>query len=209
MSRMDRRKLRTRRQLMDALLSLMFTRDYDAITVQDITDTADLGRATFYLHYKDKHELLMSTMQMLMNDLIEHVEAEKSKLDDDTGMNIGLYFKYIQKNSAVYKAVLSENGMKYIAHQQLSYISEMVETILCEDVKKNDGIVPVPIVARFISGAIFSLILWWLEKDMPYTPEYMEQAIDQLINPGMCLNYGMPIEEFALTFDGDALKVTS
>lgn len=206
MTRMDRRKIRTRRQLMDALLKLMLTQDYETITVQDITDCADLGRATFYLHYKDKQELLVNTMQMMMDDLATHVEAERTAIaqitEDKLSAHISLYFAYIQQNSAVYKAILGENGMRYIAHQQLSYISTIVENILRTEQKeeKAEGIVPLHLIARFMAGAVFSLILWWLEHDMPHTPEYMGEVFDQLMNPGMCLNYGMPVEEFVETF---------
>lgn len=56
---LDRRVRRTRRALQDSLTSLILEKGYDAVTVEDITDRADLGRTTFYLHYKDKEELLI------------------------------------------------------------------------------------------------------------------------------------------------------
>lgn len=49
---LDRRVRRTRRALQDSLTSLILEKGYDAVTVEDITDRADLGRTTFYLHYK-------------------------------------------------------------------------------------------------------------------------------------------------------------
>ena len=54
----DRRVRRTRRALHDALLTLMTEKSYDAVTVQDIIDRADVGRSTFYSHFTDKRYLL-------------------------------------------------------------------------------------------------------------------------------------------------------
>ena len=51
---MDRRVRRTRRQMRDALLALVMENGYESVTIQQITDKADLSRATFYLHYKEK-----------------------------------------------------------------------------------------------------------------------------------------------------------
>ena len=56
----DPRILRSRRMLMDALLALLRDREFDDISVQDIADEATLNRATFYLHYPDKHALLLA-----------------------------------------------------------------------------------------------------------------------------------------------------
>src|SRR6202012_5392571 len=57
---MDRRVRRTRDLLHRALLDLIAEKGYPHITVQDILDRADVGRSTFYTHYRDKEDLLRS-----------------------------------------------------------------------------------------------------------------------------------------------------
>ncbi|MEZ4667133.1 MAG: helix-turn-helix domain-containing protein [Anaerolineae bacterium] len=60
--RPDRRRARTRKLMRDSLIALILEKGYDAVTVQDITDRENLGRATFYLHYKNgKERLLMQS----------------------------------------------------------------------------------------------------------------------------------------------------
>ncbi len=56
----DRRVARTRQLLRDALVSLILERGYDEVTVQDVLDRANLGRSTFYAHYRNKDDLLFS-----------------------------------------------------------------------------------------------------------------------------------------------------
>ena len=56
MTKTDRRVQRTRELLQKALIALISERRYDAITIQDIVDRANVGRTTFYLHYSSKDE---------------------------------------------------------------------------------------------------------------------------------------------------------
>ena len=70
----DRRVQRTRQLLEQALLALLEEQDYESITVQQITDRANLGRATFYLHYRDKEQLLLTTLQKLQEDLARRLK---------------------------------------------------------------------------------------------------------------------------------------
>jgi AcrR family transcriptional regulator len=66
---MDRRAARTRRALHGALISLILRKGYDAITVQEIIDEADVGRATFYAHYRGKEDLLRGGFEELRAEL--------------------------------------------------------------------------------------------------------------------------------------------
>src|SRR5512141_2904590 len=65
--KIDRRVQRTQQLLREALVALILEKGYDAITVQDILDLANMGRSTFYAHYRDKEDLLLSGFQMLFN----------------------------------------------------------------------------------------------------------------------------------------------
>lgn len=66
-TRPDRRRARTRKMLSDALMGLILERGYDAITIQDITDKANLSRATFYLHFGDKQDLYLCSLERVMH----------------------------------------------------------------------------------------------------------------------------------------------
>src|SRR5258708_26087779 len=60
MTKTDKRVERTRKLLQTALIDLIGERGYDAITIQDMVDRANVGRTTFYLHYTSKDDLFMS-----------------------------------------------------------------------------------------------------------------------------------------------------
>jgi AcrR family transcriptional regulator len=67
----DPRILRSRRMLMNSLVRLLKTKEFDDISVQEIADDATLNRATFYLHYPDKNALLQAMTEVRFRDLIE------------------------------------------------------------------------------------------------------------------------------------------
>ena len=76
---MDRRIQRTRQLLHEALIELIQEKGYEAVTVQDILDRANLGRSTFYLHYRDKEELLLSGFERLRDEFEAHQLAATPK----------------------------------------------------------------------------------------------------------------------------------
>ena len=82
LKRLDPRVVRTRQMLRDALVSLIAEKGFDALTVQDIADRATLNRATFYLHYQDKHELLINSLR----DAIDNKCARSSSVSCEPRM---------------------------------------------------------------------------------------------------------------------------
>ncbi|MET8797750.1 TetR/AcrR family transcriptional regulator [Nocardia sp. NPDC004568] len=71
----DRRVRKTRHALHRALIELMMERPYDRITVSDVITRADVGRSTFYAHYRDKDDLLVVSCA-------EHLRAEITRSPD-------------------------------------------------------------------------------------------------------------------------------
>jgi AcrR family transcriptional regulator len=185
--KLDRRVQRTRRLLHEALMALILESGFDSITVQDITDRADLSRATFYLHYKDKEELLINSLEAMFDALT----ATILPLSPETFLVSGrppslLAFEHVQENRHLYKALLGERGVAYVMSRILQYLSttmeEQIERILPEGTQPS---VPVSLLARHLAGSLFSLIIWWLENDLPESPERMAQTFHQMAIPGV------------------------
>src|ERR1700736_2924895 len=75
----DPRVVRTRQMLREALVASILEQGCDATNIQDITDRAGLRRATFYLHYTDKEDLLLSIMRDMLDELMQKMEAQSPR----------------------------------------------------------------------------------------------------------------------------------
>ncbi len=107
----DRRVRRTRRLLRDALVSLVLERGYAGITVEDITDRADLGRATFYSHYTDKDDLLGQVVSDLADDLQERLgPLIPASSIGFTGKPVLEMFRHAAEERDVYRVILRGEG---------------------------------------------------------------------------------------------------
>ena len=173
---LDRRIQRTRQLLQDALISLILEIGYDSVRVQDITDRANLGRATFYLHYRDKEELLVKSLQAVCDDLAEQAQNREKK----TPMGL-VAFQHAEENRDLYRAILGAKGTSAITRQIKDYVikdalAKRRQLIFPEP----SGKVPTEIYANFLVGALMGLIDWWLENDMPHSAEYMANVFHQM-----------------------------
>lgn len=200
---MDRRIRRTRRRLRQALIDLIVAKGYSNITIQEITDKADLSRATFYLHYKGgKDELLADSLETLFE---EFVSTLKQPLFDEQWIASDpspttLAFQHVAEHAELYKALLlGDRGVTYVIYREIQYTANIIETQLRRLLHDNGldaEAVPVVIAAQQMAGALFSLILWWLEHDMPHPAEQMGQMYHQMAVPGVLstlgLDYGVP-----------------
>ena len=169
----DRRFRRTKHLLADALIALTLEKGYEAVTIRDITERADIGYATFFRHYHDKDELLKDVLDVVLTELISMFSAKQSDLDP---IMVGvLLFRYVQERSEVIRVLLR-------SHALLEHVVEVAaQNVLDEHTPLPDSLVPPEIAAYHIVTASISLIRWWLTHDMPYPPERMGVLYHELI----------------------------
>ncbi len=171
----DRRVVRTRGLLREALMSLILEHGYDAVTVQDITDRANLGRATFYLHYRDKEELLYKSLEETYDGLVKNSESLLN-----TNYPAGLAsFQHAAENKDLYRVMIGSQAAAAITRRIREYMVSVVKRRIASNYGETLDI-PVDIVAHHVVGSILALLTWWLENDLPYSAEYMANVCQQL-----------------------------
>jgi AcrR family transcriptional regulator len=190
---MDRRVRRTRRNMRNAIIELVLERGYDTITIQDITDRADVSRATFYLHYKDKDELLTDSLDRIFKEFIETLDSPLDGLDmAGIVLQAGkVAFQYVADNHVLYRSLLlSEYGVPYAIYNEIRYIAKAIhkqfETLHTQGHVGNlQDDLALELAANHAAGALFSLIIWWLENDMPQQPDAMAQRFHDMVMAGI------------------------
>jgi len=172
----DRRSQRTRQALGNAFVELMMENGYDAISIKDIIDRANVGRSTFYSHYADKEELFVSQLDHLMELLSSHVPQEHSE-GNPFFPSLGL-FQHIQEQRKLYKILTWGSGIDVLTRHLQNLLSEKIEERLSASGQKYD--VPIPIIAIYLSGSFLSMVRWWLDNKMTYSPKQMDEMFQKL-----------------------------
>ena len=170
----DRRILRTRKLLWEALAALIQEKDYAEITIQDIADRANVNRVTFYLHYRDKQDLLEKSVELIFDDLASRIQpltGEAFRLDiPPEGMT--QVYQFIAENAKFYRIILGENGIPFLIERLRKFLTELtVQRFQMLVPPGSQGPIPLAIVAPYAAGALIGMISWWLENDMPIPPE--------------------------------------
>jgi AcrR family transcriptional regulator len=184
----DRRVRRTKKLLGEALIALALDKDFEEITIQEITDRADIGYRTFFRHYADKDELLLDVLgniRMEMREFmgpppIEHFLNSHSQSADQISSDIDFrhiqFFQHVKDNQKLYRVLLFGNRN----------LLQPMKDFAIQEFKENFALqietpVPYEIVINHIISTMINLVRWWLEADMPYSPEEMGEYAFRLI----------------------------
>jgi len=181
--RMDRRVQRTRKLLREALMELILEEGYDAISIQDITDKANLGRATFYLHFKDKDELLLDVMDQFMDDFLEQVpqfSQSQWRLEDTKA--IAKLFDFAADHYDLYRILIIGSGGITASRQLHQTIAENIKACIQKDIEEQgaDPVIPTDFIANHFAGALLATIYWWLDSDLPYTVDEIAEMFQKI-----------------------------
>jgi AcrR family transcriptional regulator len=188
--RVDRRSRRTRRLLGTALLTLMLEKRYDTITVQEIIDRANVGRSTFYAHYLDKDDLLQSESAELIARLSAH-------MDPGGGRRIIPSLEllhHLRESQPLIRALRRGQAIEPVLKTMQARLSREVADRLAS--RLAAGVVPtvpLPIVAQAVTGTLVTLFQWWLDREMPESPEQLDAYFLQLVRPSVFAATGIEI----------------
>lgn len=192
--KMDRRAIRTRRALREALIALILEKGYEAITVQDITDRADLNRGTLYLHYRDKQDLLLSSSNDVYNELLAQftpISAQNLSMDIPE-RHLMIVFQHVAANATYYRVMLGEHGVPAFI-TRLRHLVSQVSLERLQALRKLVPARPFPseFVAGFSGGAVIGVLEWWLENNMSMPPEEAARYTLQLTVGGLYATLGL------------------
>ncbi len=180
---LDRRIQRTRPLLQEALFHLIIERGYDRITIADITERANLGRTTFYLHYRDKEDLLQESIKALLHDLHLDVELETEEICTFPTVSIRI-FQHVMRRQRLYQAMLKEAGpTRTLEDVMRTYFTELCQRFLSGDLLKvrSSSLASSEIIAVHAAGSLLGLLSWWLKQEVPISAEDMGTIYCQLM----------------------------
>jgi AcrR family transcriptional regulator len=179
----DRRKRRTKHSLSGALVELILEKPYDAITVQNVLDRADVGRSTFYAHYRDKEDLFLSDWEGLLDGFVRHLNWQN--LNEGRFLPVRELFSHLRDYHSFYQALARSRKTELIFKTGHSHLTKGIHKALATYLAdKSPPSVPLPLLANYLAGELFSFLKWWLDHNLPHPPERMDEMFHELVMPG-------------------------
>lgn len=168
---MDRRQQKTRKAIFQAFSTLLETRRFENITVQQIIDEANVGRSTFYAHFETKDELLKAMCTDLFQHVFsEHLMSERTHdFSDDHSFHskvthVLYHLKDREKDIVgIFTSESSQVFMRYFRE----YLGELFSG--CEGAYPAE--IPAEFIQNYLVGSFVETVRWWIAGGMRQTPE--------------------------------------
>lgn len=180
----DRRSQRTRDRLGDALLGLMMERPLASITVQDVLDRAAVGRATFYMHYRNKEDLFLSDL----DEFLEGMATCLSRQHDPSSRvaPVRELFEHVGGMRPLYTAFATSGKLPAFLDLARDHFARGIAQRLLE-IRGSAGLSPEQrgAAAQALAGALLSLMTWWLDRGAREDPRHMDDLFHQIVWSGI------------------------
>lgn len=188
MEKKDRRVQRTQQLLEAALLSLIKEKEFETISVQEIIDRANVGRATFYAHYDNKEDLLESGFDGLLATLRERQREARSRvgpMEDRLFAFSHHLLAHADEHRDIFPAMVSKRGGALIQHLLRKLLVKVVREDVREAVQGTVRPVPEEAVVQFVAGGLFGLMMWWLGSKKRLSVDEVETSFRRLAVPAL------------------------
>lgn len=176
----DRRIQRTRQLLQNALAALIEEKGYDAVTVEDITERANLGRTTFYLHYRSKEDLFLSSHMEGMTDYRFGIYSREELLNDKPPVRMNAILEYLKADRNTFGIMRHGRDAPIILRAIQDTVARNLEGSLRGAFDESASRIPFSALAAYIAGAQLTFMIWWVERHVSYTAQDMAQMIHRL-----------------------------
>jgi AcrR family transcriptional regulator len=180
----DRRIQKTQSLLRGALVSLIADKPYDSIVVKEILDRANVGRSTFYMHFHDKDDLLVSGI----NEMLGPVPPRPVP---GTGHDRFLWFslpvfEHHYRHAHAWGDRIGTRG-RAILHEHLRRVlAKVIASAMKEELRaarKSSRQIPADLLSDYVASNFVLVLNWWLDKRMPFTPKEINDVFRRLISP--------------------------
>lgn len=184
-NRKDRRIQKTQNSLRGALVSLISEKSYDSIAVKEILDRANVGRSTFYMHFRDKDDLLLSGI----HDMLEPFPASTQNpgKDQDRILWFSLpVFEHHYRHAHAWGDRIGARG-RAILHERLrKVLADVITDAMRERIRvrrKPARPMPADLLAAYIASTFVVVLNWWLDKKMFLPPKEINDLFRRLVLP--------------------------
>lgn len=179
---LDARAIRTRASIDEGFVALLFTRAYITIRVSDICKKADVGRATFYAHYKSKEELLQSQIARIIMPMLRPCPGSPWLL------NCRDFFAHVRTAPQLFRSIMS-GGEGSGARAVRAALEARLEEILAGQLQPPLSL-PQPLVKRYVISTLLAVAMHGLQPNAVESGDSMQRQFEKLVGAGLSAGPG-------------------
>lgn len=179
----DRRVRKSKQAIQSAFIQILKNQSFEKLTVQQLTETADINRSTFYGYYLDKYDFLEELENDIVQDIQAFIDKQHDKEDEDMVKNIVTYLvEYVHEQRPLFKTLFSIGKASMMQEKLYALIYHHLSAY-----KKDDNTIegmPFSYYMSYVAGAGISLIKHWVEDTDPISKEDLIYHFNHIVNYG-------------------------
>ena len=180
----DERVRRTRARLGSALVALIHEKPFNDVTVQEVLDRASVGRSTFYLHFRNKNDLLLSQLEVFletMSTTLTNREEESHRV-----LPVAEMFSHIGAQNKIYRALADAGRLHDFFDLAQGYFSRAIEQRLRES-RRCSHLLPQELNARSyaLAASLLALLKWWVDRRAKEAPRAIDELFHRIVWRGV------------------------
>ncbi len=178
--KLDVRAGRTRKRLGSAFLELLQEKAIEDVTVRDVLERSSVGRSTFYLHFRDKNDLLLSQLEFFLETMSTMLILRNEK--SDRVVPVAEMFAHIASAKKFYRMLGEADRLNDFFELAQGYFERGIEVRLQES-KRLPKITRRELAARSsaLAGGLLSLLRWWLDRGEAESPAKMDELFHAMV----------------------------
>jgi AcrR family transcriptional regulator len=180
----DARIRRTHERLGSALMKLIQEKPIGSVTIQQVLDEASVGRSTFYLHFRNKNDLLLNQLETFLETMSTTLDTRKEQ--SDRVFAVSEMFGHIGSQKRAYRALATSGRLNDFFDLAEGYFARGIERRLRESGRLPKMRQP-ELRARAValSGSLLSLLRWWMDRDTKEAPAAMDELFHRIVWTGL------------------------
>lgn len=187
----DRRVQKTRKLLHEALVSLLHEKNYDDIVVKEVLDRANVGRSTFYTHFRDKDDLLVNGIRDILNSIrSSKVPAAGNWREKLLWFGLPIY-EHVDEHRRRNKLKIGPRG-RIVLHEQLQRVLvEVISGSMKSDLqmrRKEIDPIPTDLLIQHVASTFILVLNWSIERKEWLNPKQVDAIFRALVSPILAAN---------------------
>jgi len=181
---LDERIRRTRARLGDALVALIQEKAYGDVTVQEVLDRASVGRSTFYLHFRDKNDLLLSQLETFLEMMSTFLSIGNE--DSHRVLPVAEMFAHIGAENKIYRALADAGRLNDFFDLAQGYFARAIEQRLRESRRCSDLLQHESGARSYaLAASLLALLKWWVDHGAKEAPRSMDDLFHTMVWKGV------------------------